>query len=41
MTIILSNYLKSQQENEHPDHKTDGCGLSEDSIGSQSMYNPE
>lgn len=31
MAIVLGNYLKSQQKR-HPDHKTDGCGLSEDKV---------
>lgn len=41
MAIALSNCLRNQQENVHPDCKPAGCGLSDDRISSQSMYNPE
>ena len=34
---FTSNCLRSQQENGHPHHKTEGCGLSEDRINSQCL----
>lgn len=34
MGIVLSNCLRSQQENDYPDQQTDGCGIFEDRISS-------
>ena len=38
MAIVLSNCLRSQQENRYPDHRYTSCGFSEDRISSQSSF---